>query len=173
MPEEAVLWGLRIGLIVMVIFHVHSAMTLTRMNQRARPIKYQSPRDYIAVSFASRTMRWTGIIIFLYVIFHLADLTIGASGIAPEQFEYMSVYQNMYYSFQREWVVAIYVISNIALGIHLYHGAWSMFQSMGLNSPTYNGARKAFAVAFSALIIVGNLSFPLAVLFGLMDAPGA
>lgn len=171
MPEEAVLWGLRIGLILMVIFHVHSAMTLTRMNQRSRPVKYQSPRDYIAVSFASRTMRWTGIIIFLYVLFHLGDLTIGVPGIAPEQFIHMSVYQNMYYTFQREWVVAIYVLANIALGIHLFHGAWSMFQSMGLNSPTYNGARKVFAVAFSLLIIVGNCAFPLAVLFGLMDAP--
>src|SRR5205823_10039345 len=76
-PRSVVLWILRTGLIVALLLHVHSAYALTVMNQRARPVKYQSHRDYVAADFASRTMRWTGIIVLLFIFFHLADLTWG------------------------------------------------------------------------------------------------
>ena len=116
------------------------------MNHRARPIKYQSSRDYIAVSFASRTMRWTGIIIGLYLLFHLADLT---WGFANPDFVRGAAYDNLVASFERWPVAIIYIAANIALGIHLFHGGWSMFQSLGLNSPRYNGARRVFAAGFA------------------------
>jgi len=166
MPAYGVLWLFRIGLITMFALHIHSAYTLTRMNHRARPVKYQSSRDYIAVSFASRTMRWTGIIIGLYVLFHLADLTIGW---ANPDYVYGAAYDNLVASLERPWVAAIYMLSNIALGIHLFHGGWSMFQSLGLNNPRYNSARKAFAAGFAVIVTVANLSFPIAVLAGLVD----
>ncbi|MGB6059033.1 MAG: succinate dehydrogenase cytochrome b subunit [Microthrixaceae bacterium] len=165
LPNQWVLWGLRIGLIVMVIFHIHSAYTLTRMNQRARPIKYQSPRDYIAVTFASRTMRWTGIIIFLFVLFHLADLTFGW---ANPDFVTGDAYDNLVRSFERPLVAVLYVICNIALGLHLFHGSWSIFQSMGLNNPRYNGARRGFAAAFAITVAGINCVFPIAVQAGLV-----
>ena len=111
LPHHVPLWGMRIGLIVLFGFHIHSAYTLTRMNHRARPIKYQSPRDYIAVSFASRTMRWTGIIIGLYLIFHLADLT---WGFANPDFVRGAAYDNLVASFERWPVAVIYILSNIA-----------------------------------------------------------
>lgn len=166
MPAYGVLWLFRIGLITMFALHIHSAYTLTRMNHRARPVKYQSSRDYIAVSFASRTMRWTGIIIGLYVLFHLADLTLGW---ANPDYVYGAAYDNLVASLERPWVAAIYMLSNIALGIHLFHGGWSMFQSLGLNNPRYNSARKAFAAGFAVIVTVANLSFPIAVLAGLVD----
>jgi succinate dehydrogenase / fumarate reductase cytochrome b subunit len=72
-------------------------------------------------------------------------------------------------SLERPWVAAIYMLSNIALGIHLFHGGWSMFQSLGLNNPRYNSARKAFAAGFAVIVTVANLSFPIAVLAGLVD----
>lgn len=167
MPNHTVLWALRIGLIVMVVLHVHSAFTLTRMNHRSRPVKYQSPRDYIAVSFASRTMRWTGVIVGLYLVFHLADLTWGVEFINPD-FERGMAYDNLVASFERPWVAIIYIVSNLALGAHLFHGAWSMFQSLGLNSPRYNGARRAFAAGFAGLITVANVAFPVMVLAGVV-----
>lgn len=165
MPMHVPIWGLRIGLIVLFGAHILSAVSLTRMNQRARPVKYQSPRDYIAVSFASRTMRWTGIIVFLYLIFHLADLT---WGYANPDFVRGAAYDNLVQSFQRVPVAIIYIACNIALGIHLFHGGWSMFQSIGMNSPRYNGARKAFAAGFAVVVAGINCFFPIAVLVGIV-----
>lgn len=165
MPHGVVLWGFRIGLIVMFGLHIHAAFTLTRMNRRARPIKYQSSRDYIAVSFASRTMRWTGIIIGLYLIFHLADLT---WGFANPDFVRGAAYDNLVASFERWPISAIYILANIALGIHLFHGGWSLFQSLGLNSPRYNGARKVFAAGFAVVVAGINCLFPIAVLTGVV-----
>jgi succinate dehydrogenase / fumarate reductase cytochrome b subunit len=166
LPAYGVLWIFRVGLVVMFALHIHSAYSLTRMNHRSRPIKYQSGRDYIAVSFASRTMRWTGIIIGLYVLFHLADLTIGW---ANPDFVYAAAYDNLVASLERPWVAAIYIISNIALGLHLYHGGWSIFQSLGLNNPRFNSARKTFAAGFAVTVAALNISFPVAVLTGLVS----
>lgn len=166
MPEYGVLWIFRIGLIVMFFLHIHSAYTLTRMNHRARPIRYQSPRDYAAANFASRTMRWTGVIIGLYVLFHLADLT---TGWANPDFVYGAAYDNLVASLERPWVAAIYIVANVALGIHLFHGAWSMFQSLGLNNPRYNGARRLFAVGFAVVVAGINITFPIAVLTGVVS----
>ena len=119
LPNHVVLWALRVGLILAFVLHIHAAYSLTRMNQRSRPVKYQSPRDYIAVSFASRTMRWTGVIILLYVLFHLADLTWGW---ANPDFVRGAAYDNLVASFERWPVALVYVVANIALGIHLFHG---------------------------------------------------
>lgn len=158
MPNMVVLWVLRIGLIVALVAHVHAAATLTIMNRKARPTSYQSSRDYVAVNFASRSMRYTGIILLAYLVFHLLDLTIGP---ANPDFVEGAVHNNMIASMQR-WPVAIaYIIANIAIAVHLYHGTWSMFQSLGLNNPRYNAARRAFATGISLLIGVGNVLFPI------------
>ncbi len=165
LPRTVFLWLLRIGLIGAFAFHIHSAYSLTRMNQRARPVKYQSHREYVAANFASRTMRWTGIIVGLFIIFHLADLT---WGFANPDFVRGSVYANAIHSFSRVPVAIIYIVANIALGIHIFHGSWSMFQSLGLNNPRFNIWRRYFAVGFAALITVGNVSMPLMVVTGVV-----
>lgn len=158
MPHEVVLWVLRIGLIIALVAHVHAAATLTIMNRKARPTGYQGPRDYVAANFASRTMRYTGIIVLAYLIFHLLDLTFGP---ANPNFIEGAVHHNMIASMQR-WPVAIaYIVANIAIAVHLYHGTWSVFQSLGLNNPRYNIARRGFAVAVSLFIGVGNVLFPI------------
>ncbi|HEV7865772.1 MAG TPA: succinate dehydrogenase cytochrome b subunit, partial [Acidimicrobiia bacterium] len=79
LPRTVFLWLLRVGLIAAFAVHMHAAYALTRMNHRARPQKYASNRDYVAANFASRTMRWTGIIVILFLVFHLADLTWGSA----------------------------------------------------------------------------------------------
>ena len=158
LPYSVVLWSLRVVLIAAFAIHIIAAYQLTRMNQQARPVKYQSARDYVAADFASRTMRWTGVIVGLFVIFHLLDLTFGP---ANPEFVRGEVYDNMIESFRRVPVAIAYIVANIALGIHIFHGAWSMFQSLGLNNPRYNAWRRYFAIGFAGLITTGNVAIPL------------
>jgi len=166
MPKQFVLWVMRSGLIVAFILHLHSAYSLTMMNKRARPVKYQSKRDYIAANFASQTMRYSGIIVLAFIGFHLAQLTFGK--VAAPGFEDGAVYSNVYLALKQPWVAIIYIVSNLALGVHLFHGAWSMFQSLGVNNPRINGLRKYFAMGFTATVIGLNLTFPVAVLAGVV-----
>jgi succinate dehydrogenase / fumarate reductase cytochrome b subunit len=165
LPRETLLWLVRIVLLGAVVLHVDAAYRLTRSNRQARPVKYRSERDFAAADFASRTMRWTGVIVLLFVIFHLLDLTWG-----PTNPGYVAgdPYHNVIESFQR-WPVAIaYVVANLALALHLYHGAWSLFQTMGWSSRARNHWRRWFAIGYAVLIAVGNVSFPLAVLIGVV-----
>jgi len=103
-----------------------AAYTLTLINRRARPSAYRSKRDYVAANFASRTMRWTGIIVALFVVWHLADLT---WGFANGDFIRGDVYHNMIHSFRRVPVALLYIVANLGLGLHIFHGAWSLFAS--------------------------------------------
>jgi succinate dehydrogenase / fumarate reductase cytochrome b subunit len=162
LPREALLWGVRIALLAALVAHVTAAYQLTIVNRKARPDTYRSKRDYVAADFASRTMRWTGIIVLLFVAFHLLDLTWGPTN--PD-FVAGDPYHNVVASFERFPVALAYIVANLALGVHLYHGAWSLFQSMGWVRPW----RREFAIAFTALIVAGNVSFPLAVMFGVVN----
>jgi succinate dehydrogenase / fumarate reductase cytochrome b subunit len=160
LPRATMLWAARILLLVAVAVHIHAAWSLTRINRRARPDAYRSKRDYVAADFASRTMRWTGVIVALFVVFHLLDLTWGT---VNPGFVAGAPYANMVASFQRWPIALVYIVANLALGVHLHHGAWSLFQSMGWRLPW----RRQFAVAFAAIVVVGNLTFPIAVVTGL------
>jgi succinate dehydrogenase / fumarate reductase cytochrome b subunit len=162
LPREWLLWGVRFLLLAAVFVHIHAAYSLTVMNRRARPERYHAKRDYVAADFASRTMRWTGIIVFFFVIFHLLDLTWGT---ANPDFVQGDVYRNLIASFERTPVAIVYVVANMALGVHLYHGAWSLFQSMGW----FGTWRRPFSIVFAGLIVMGNVSFPLAVMFGVIN----
>lgn len=164
-PHHVALWGLRLTLIAAIALHLHAAYALTMMNRRARPTKYQSSRDYIAADFAARTMRWTGIIVLLFLLYHLADFTWG--WLNPG-FVRGEVYRNGVASLSNPIVALFYLAANLALGIHLYHGAWSLFQSLGINSPRFNPWRRAFAIAFAVLTIGGFISVPIAVQLGVI-----
>jgi succinate dehydrogenase / fumarate reductase cytochrome b subunit len=166
LPEHVFLWILRTGLIVMFALHVHAAYSLTIMNRRARLDDYQGPRQYVAASYASRTMRWSGVIFLAFLAFHLADFTWGIQPAAPEAWERGHVYANFIETFNRPAVTALYVVAAVLLGIHLYHGAWSMFQSLGINNPRFNLWRRYIATAIAGLITVGFIAPPLAVAFG-------
>jgi len=166
MPGQTLLFIIRAVLLAALVVHVHAAYALTRMNQRARPDAYRSRRDYVAADFASRTMRWTGVIVLLFVAFHLLDLTWGP---ANPDFVEGDPYHNTVESLQRWPVALVYIVANLALAVHLYHGAWSLFQSMGWSHPRFNVWRRRFAVAFAAVIAAGNISFPLAILTGIVS----
>ena len=165
-PRTVVLWGLRLGLIAAFGLHISSAYSLTRMNHAAREMKYQSKRDYVAANFASRSMRWTGIIVGLFLIWHLFDLSWTGTGYS---FHRGAAYENVASSMERPEVALLYIVANIALGIHLFHGAWSLFQSMGWSNPRFNSWRRNFAAVFAAIIVIGNCSFPIAVQLGIVS----
>jgi succinate dehydrogenase / fumarate reductase, cytochrome b subunit len=165
-PRTFILWLLRIGLIVALLLHLHAAYALTVINHQARPVKYQSHRDYVAANFASRTMRWSGIIVLLFIVFHLLDLTWGT---ANPDFVRGDVYHNLVESLSRVPIALVYIVANVVLGIHLFHGAWSLFQSIGSNSPRFNEWRRWFAAAFASVIVVGNVSIPVAVMAGIVS----
>ena len=169
LPEYVVLWLLRIVIIVALAVHVHAAYSLTVMNRKARTVAYQGPREYLAANYASRTMRWSGILVLLYVGWHLADFTWGFVPFAPSGWVYGEIYDNFVASFSRVPVAVLYIVANLALGSHLFHGAWSLFQSLGANNPRFNPWRRYFAMAFAGAIVVGNVSFPIAVLTGIIS----
>lgn len=170
LPRTWVLWGLRIGLIAAFVLHIHSAFTLTRMN-RAANVSYAdggqgAVQDPVS-RFASRTMRWTGVIVLLFIFYHLADLTWGWWPWVD--FVHGDPYHNIVSSLEHIPVALLYIAANIALALHIYHGAWSIFQSLGINNPRFNRARKRFAQGFAAIILIGNLSFPIMVQIGVVD----
>jgi succinate dehydrogenase / fumarate reductase cytochrome b subunit len=169
-PEGAVLWIMRGGLVTAVLLHIHAAYSLTQLNRNARPVKYQSARDYQVASFASRTMRWTGIVVLLFIIWHLLDFTFGVTNTIGTDVEFVKeeVYANVVRSFERVPVAVFYILANIALGVHLFHGTWSLFQSMGWNNPRFNEWRRAIAIGVATIVVVGNVSFPVAVLAGIV-----
>ncbi|MBY5161863.1 succinate dehydrogenase cytochrome b subunit [Salsipaludibacter albus] len=167
LPHTVMLWILRLSLIAALVVHVHAAYALTVMNRRARGTNYQSRRDYVAADFAARTMRWTGVIVLLFIGYHLADLTWGVEAVNPA-WERGDAYANLVASLSRPAVAAFYLVANLALGVHIYHGIWSMFQTMGWNNRTFNSYRRALAVGFTVVVIGGNLSFPIAVQLGIV-----
>jgi succinate dehydrogenase / fumarate reductase cytochrome b subunit len=159
-PPSGLLWIARLVLLVAVFLHMWAAWQLTLLNRQARPADYVR-RDVVHTTYASRTMRWGGIIILLFVIYHLLDLTWGVTN--PNYIE-KDVYHNVVASFSRWWISLFYIVAQLALGLHLYHGLWSLFQSLGWNHPRFNRWRSGFAHAFAWIITLGNISFPVAVL---------
>jgi succinate dehydrogenase / fumarate reductase cytochrome b subunit len=164
MPETGALWLTRLLLLVCVVFHIHAAWALTMMNRAARPVGYRG-RDYVKGTYAARTMRWGGVIILLFVIYHLLHLTTGQ---AHHDFVKDDVYHNVVTGFRIWWVAAAYIVANLALGLHLYHGVWAMFSSVGVTHARVEKWRRAFATVFAVVITVANISFPVAVLTGIV-----
>src|SRR4051812_32239580 len=141
-PRTMALWLLRITIIVALALHIHAAYALTRINWRARPQRYQSRRDYVAANFASRTMRWTGIIVGLFLVFHILDLTWGTANPGYVRGE---VYRNTVATFERVPVALAYIAACIALGIHLFHGGWSLFRRIGWDHSAFKHLRRDFS----------------------------
>lgn len=164
-PESGVLWIMRIVLLVAVGLHIWSATSLTLVNRRARPHDY-ARREGVQLDYAARTMRVSGYLIAVYVVYHLMHLTWGTvnPGFVPGD-----AYGNVVRGFSVAPVAVVYIVANVLLGTHLYHGLWSMFQSLGWNHPAYNAWRRHFAITFSVLVTLGFVSVPVAVLAGVVS----
>ena len=160
LPYGGALWLIRVVLLVAVVAHIWSAVELTRMNRRARPDEY-ARRRALHHDYASRTMRWSGVLLGFYVVYHLMHFTFGN---VHHDFVAGDVYHNLISGFRLWPISAVYIAANVFLGLHLYHGLWSMFQSFGWNDSGYGGWRRRFAITFSVLVTVGFISVPVAVM---------
>jgi succinate dehydrogenase / fumarate reductase cytochrome b subunit len=162
---HGLLWVVRGTLLTAVVLHIVAAYQLTIADWRGRPIGYKrwfpTGSDY-----ASRTMRWSGPILALFIVYHLMHLTIG--NVHPNFNVQGDVYANVVNGFSVWWVSAFYVVAMLALGFHLYHGVWSLFQSLGLNSPKYDTALHRLALITTLIVVIGNISIPVSVLAGII-----
>lgn len=157
------LWLLRIVLLVSVVLHVVAAVQLTRIDRAARPVGYRK-QDRQAATVASRSMRWGGVAIALFVIFHLLHLTTGT--IQPVPYAPGDVYANVVGGFRVWWVTLIYVLAMIALGLHIFHGAWSSIRTLGVSRPRAEPTRRPVAALLAVALWAGFSIVPLAVFFG-------
>ena len=165
LPYKGLLWILRIGLLGAGALHIWSAVALTLENRRARPKSYAQLKP-VQMDYASRTMRYSGFIVAAYVIYHLLHLTTGQ---AHSDFVYGDVYGNVVAAFQNPLIAVIYIVANILLAFHLYHGLWSMFQSLGIDHPAIKSFRRPFAATFAVVICLGFIAIPLSVVTGLVQ----
>jgi succinate dehydrogenase / fumarate reductase cytochrome b subunit len=158
----ALLWGARVTLLGMVALHIWSSIQLALRNRAARPAGYVQKRS-AGSSYAARTMYWSGPIILVFVIYHLLDFTFGTLN---PNYQEGNVYANVVASFQAPLISAFYILAMLLLATHLYHGLWSMFQSLGFHPARFTRALKRGAAAVAMLIAAGNISIPIAVLAG-------
>ncbi len=163
LPSEA-LWIARSVLLVALVLHLWSATRVTLASWRARPVAYHR-LELVETTYAARTMRWGGVLIAVYVVYHLLDFTFGP---ANPSFDPENVYHNVVASFLRWPVSAFYAVAVIAVGLHIYHGLWSAFQTLGANRPPSRGWRRGVAGGIALVITAGYVSIPVSVLAGVL-----
>ena len=156
------LWAVRIALLVAVALHIHAAVQLAMLQRTARPVGYAKFQPQ-GSTYAARTMYWSGPIIAFFIVYHLLHLT---TGTVHPSYEYLNAYDNLVIGFRQPIVSIFYIIAMILLGLHLYHGLWSMFQSLGFAHPRYTPKIKAFAKLFTFVIVLGFIAVPIAILGG-------
>ncbi|MFI6154599.1 succinate dehydrogenase cytochrome b subunit [Kitasatospora sp. NPDC051170] len=161
---EWLIWIFRVGLLAAVVAHGVSAYQLSRRDLAARPTKYAHRRR--RASYATRTMRWGGVILGLFVIWHILDLTTGTVNPAGE---HEHPYQNIVASFDRWPVALFYILAVLALGLHIRHGFWSAAQTLGANNPRRDRTLKIAANGLALALTCGFVSVPVAVMIGVVQ----
>ena len=162
-PE--LLWPARIGLLAALVLHVVASAQLAIANRWARPASYAVKRD-IETNYAARTMAISGPLVLLYVIYHLAMFTFLVTG---PGYSHTDVYRNVVQAFRSPAISAVYIAAMLLLGLHLYHGTWSMLHTLGVSSPHYRWLRRGLAPVVAVAITAGYISIPLAVLAGVVE----
>jgi succinate dehydrogenase / fumarate reductase cytochrome b subunit len=163
-PHTGVLWIIRIVVLVSVLLHIASAVSLARQAQAARPLAYLRQPEW-HTSYASRTMRWGGLVLVLFLCYHVLHITFGT---LHPHFERHDPYQNVVVGFQFWAASLLYLAAMGAFGLHLYHGAWSLFQTLGLTSGRVNRALRPGAALLALLLAGGYGVVPLAVVLGIV-----
>ena len=162
------LWAMRGGLLVAFVLHVVMVLQLYARTTAARPIGYRQKKN-LTTSYAALTIKFGGVALLLFVLYHLAHFTFpGVSMTAGYQHSPTDVYANVVAGFKVPWVTAIYVVAQVFLGMHLYHGAFSLFQTLGLNHPRYNEKIKFVAQTIGVAVAAANIAMPVAVVAGVV-----
>ncbi|MER6979576.1 succinate dehydrogenase [Streptomyces carpinensis] len=159
------LWLVRVVLVVAVVAHAVSAYQLSRRDIKARPSKYVRKRP--RATYATRTMRWGGVILGLFIVWHILDLTTGT--VHTGGFQDAHPYENIVDTFSTWYGNVIYIVAMLALGLHIRHGFWSAAQTLGAGSRTRDRALKATANVLALLLTVGFISIPVGVMTGLVS----
>lgn len=156
------LWVARLVLLTCVIVHIVAAYQLTMRARTARPVHYDRHEKQVA-TYAARTMRWGGVLLIVFIIFHLLHFT---TGTFLPGFRAGMVGANVKLGFQSTPVAIFYLVSMLALGMHFSHGIWSSFQTLGLNHPAYNRSRRIFAWTLAIIVAGGFATIPAAAILG-------
>jgi succinate dehydrogenase / fumarate reductase cytochrome b subunit len=169
-PLGELLWLVRLVLIVSVLLHILMAYQLTMRSRAARPVGYGVRRPQVS-TWASRTMRWGGVLLLLFIVFHILHFT--TETVDPGSWRdrldaagRRDVYGNIVASFHVWWVTAFYVLAMIFLGLHLYHGAWSSVRTLGYAKPSPHPLHRRIALFIAAIVWLGFTVVPLGVLAG-------
>jgi succinate dehydrogenase / fumarate reductase cytochrome b subunit len=157
-----VLWAVRIGLLVSVVLHIAAAYQLTMIQRAARPVDYRNREPQVS-TLAARTIRWGGVFLLLFIIYHLLHLTIGT---VHPSFDHADAYRNVTIGFSVWWVAVIYIAAMVALGLHLYHGVWSSIRTLGLARPTYQPLKRRAALVIALGASLGFVAIVLSVALG-------
>jgi succinate dehydrogenase / fumarate reductase cytochrome b subunit len=167
LPQDWYLWIQRTGLTVAVVAHIVAATILARRARQARPVRY-AHRPKVQGSYAARTMRWGGVLILLFVIYHILDLTTGTLNPVGEPGK---PYANVVADFApgRWYVTLFYTLSIVAVGLHLRHGLFSAVRTLGQQTARGERIARATALVLSLVLVVGYLAVPFAVLTGLVN----
>lgn len=162
LPHEGALWVLRVVLLAAVGLHVWAAYQLYRSSRKARSVGYRKDESQVFTR-ASRTMRWGGLVILAFVVYHILHFTTGQAHL---DFVEGDPFHNLVSAFQHPLVATVYVVAMVPLALHLYHGIWSTFQTLGWNHPKYNHYRRPAATILTVLLFAGFVLVPVAVLAG-------
>jgi succinate dehydrogenase / fumarate reductase cytochrome b subunit len=167
LPHAGLLWIIRVVLIIAVVVHVYAAFTLWQRAHKARTVKYVV-KKHTGATFASRMMRWGGVTLLLFIIWHLLNFTVGKVNVAggPTNDPYNLIVD----SFSTWWLTLIYLVAMAMLGAHLHHGIWSAAQTLGWTGNARARTRAKQVAFVTAVIIAGGFSLvPIAVLVGIIE----
>jgi succinate dehydrogenase cytochrome b subunit len=167
-PHHSVLWAARIVLLLALVLHVVCVIQLVLLSRGARTSGYER-RRYIAATWSARLMMVSGLLLFAFIVFHILHFTTGTA--FPSSFQEGKVYANLYRAFTNGGLALLYIAAMALLALHLYHGVWSMFQSLGLDRPDRNRLLRAIATLVAVLLFLGFSSVPLSFLSGAMKKP--
>jgi succinate dehydrogenase / fumarate reductase, cytochrome b subunit len=159
------LWIVRIVLLTCALLHIVAAVQLTQMSWKARPEGYAEKKD-VETTWGALTMRWGGLLLAVFIIFHLFHFTGGMVGFQPGQFEHLMVYQNVVAGFQVWPISVFYILAMCALCLHLDHGIWSMLQTLGCTTVQNTKGLRMISRVIALIIFAGFVSVPISVLAG-------
>jgi succinate dehydrogenase / fumarate reductase cytochrome b subunit len=168
------LWLIRLGLIAATVLHVLMAWQLTQIKRAARPVGY-ARKEPQAATFASRTMRWGGVFLLVFIVFHILHFTTGTVfpvASSPDAqypgFSHTDVYGNVVSAFRNPLVSAFYVVAMLFLLLHLFHGAWSSVRTLGLSRPSNDPLHRRVSTVIAVVVWLGFTAIPVAVLLGVI-----
>jgi succinate dehydrogenase / fumarate reductase cytochrome b subunit len=166
--HSGVLWIVRVVLLACVVIHAISGIQLARLNRAAKPVGYKT-KSYRSANAASLTMIYGGLFLIVFIVFHILHFTTG--NLHFDGFVEGEVYANVWSAFQNVLTAGFYVVSMALLGLHLYHGTWSMFQTLGVDTPRWNQGLRTMAKFIAVALFIGFSAVPVGIAAGLLPAP--